>query len=147
RHLVRLNRAARWPSRGHARVGRAQRRAIDGIGGRAFTVARRPRLAVGWQTVKRIGAVALAILLNSSQASGPTTPLISLDRLRDHVKTLASDRFEGRAPGTTSERLTVDYVVGQFKRYGLRGGNADGSYEQPVPLTSVVACASVTLTI
>ena len=53
-----------------------------------------------------------------------------------HIKVLASDEFEGRAPATRGEQLTVDYLVGEFKRLGLKPGNPDGSYVQPVPLVS-----------
>ncbi len=59
--------------------------------------------------------------------------LTSEDLLR-HVKTLASDEFEGRAPGTKGEELTVNYLTDQFKRLGLKPGASDGSYAQKVPL-------------
>jgi hypothetical protein len=32
----------------------------------------------------------------------------------DHVKLLASDEFEGRAPGTPGEEKTVAYLTNQF---------------------------------
>ena len=51
-----------------------------------------------------------------------------------HIKTLASDDFEGRAPGTKGEVLTTDYLISQFKQMGLAPGNPDGSYVQKVPL-------------
>ena len=39
------------------------------------------------------------------------------------VKTLASDEFEGRGPGTVGEDKTVDYIKAQFERLGLKPGN------------------------
>jgi len=43
----------------------------------------------------------------------------------EHVTTLASDEFEGRAPGTHGETVTVDYLLQQFKRMGLEPGNPE----------------------
>jgi Zn-dependent M28 family amino/carboxypeptidase len=56
-----------------------------------------------------------------------------------HIKVLASDDFEGRAPGTRGETLTVDYLVAQFKALGLAPGNPDGTYVQRVPFTGFTA--------
>jgi Zn-dependent M28 family amino/carboxypeptidase len=56
------------------------------------------------------------------------------DDLMSYIKTLASDEFEGRAPGTKGEELTVNYLTGQFKKIGLKPGNPDGTYIQKVPL-------------
>ncbi len=59
------------------------------------------------------------------------------DLLR-HVKTLSSDEFEGRAPASRGEELTVNYLVDQFKRLGLEPGNpSDRSYIQKVPLMGI----------
>ena len=68
------------------------------------------------------------------------------DELLAHVKVLSSDRFEGRSPGTAGERLTVDYLVEQFKAIGLKPGNPDGSYVQDVPLVGLAAQQSASLT-
>ena len=54
-----------------------------------------------------------------------------------HTKALSSDQFEGRAPGTTGEDLTVKYLVDHFKRAGLEPGNTNGTYVQKVPLVGM----------
>jgi len=59
---------------------------------------------------------------------------ISADELLKHIKVLSSDEFEGRAPGTKGEDLTVNYLTEQFKQLGLKPGNPDGTYVQKVPL-------------
>ncbi len=59
---------------------------------------------------------------------------IKSDELMGHIKTLASDAFEGRAPGTPGEEMTVNYLTGQFQKLGLKPGNPDGTYIQKVPL-------------
>ncbi len=61
---------------------------------------------------------------------------ITVDSLTKHIKTLASDEFGGRAPGTQGEVLTVEYLINEFKAAGLEPGNGD-SFTQAVPLTSV----------
>ncbi|MEO6876163.1 MAG: M28 family peptidase [Opitutaceae bacterium] len=59
---------------------------------------------------------------------------ISGAQILSHIKTLASDEFEGRSPGSRSEQLAVKYIVEQFKRGGLKPGNPDGTFIQDVPL-------------
>ncbi|HEX8406954.1 MAG TPA: peptidase M28, partial [Duganella sp.] len=55
----------------------------------------------------------------------------------EHVTVLASDEFEGRAPGTRGELLTVDYLQQQFRKLGLLPGNPDGTYVQHVPTVGI----------
>jgi len=69
----------------------------------------------------------------------PALDNITTDGLMSHIKVLASDEFEGRAPGSKGEELTVDYLIGQFKQLGLEPGNPDGSYIQNVPLAGISA--------
>ena len=63
---------------------------------------------------------------------------------RKHVEVLASDAFEGRAPGTEGEKKTVDYIEQQFKAAGLEGA-IDGSFRQPVPVAEIKPHADPTL--
>ena len=64
-------------------------------------------------------------------------PDIDMPAVLAHTRTLSSDEFEGRAPGTKGEDLTVAYLVEQFKSIGLKPGNADGAYIQTVPLVGI----------
>ncbi|MES2859419.1 MAG: M28 family metallopeptidase [Pseudomonadota bacterium] len=59
---------------------------------------------------------------------------ISADNLTAITATLASDQFEGRAPGTPGEDKTIGYLIGRFQALGLEPGGVDGSWVQPVPL-------------
>lgn len=61
-------------------------------------------------------------------------PVISADRIREDVRVLASDDFEGRGPGEVGEQKTVDYLGRAFAAAGLEPGGADGSWVQKVPL-------------
>jgi hypothetical protein len=67
----------------------------------------------------------------------PALEAITPDGLLAHIKILASDEFEGCAPGTKGEELSVKYISDQFKQIGLKPGNPDGSYVQEVPLAGI----------
>ena len=64
----------------------------------------------------------------------PALDSLSASDLLQHIKTLSSDEYEGRAPGTKGEELTVNYLAEQFKKLGLKPGNPDGTFVQKVPL-------------
>ena len=59
---------------------------------------------------------------------------ISADNLSNIVKIMASDEFEGRAPGTPGEDKTVAYLIAQLQKIGLEHGGAKGSWTQAVPM-------------
>ncbi len=59
---------------------------------------------------------------------------IDAERLSAIVKTLASDEFQGRAPGGEGEAKTVDYLIEQFSSLGLQPGGENGGWTQAVPL-------------
>ena len=69
----------------------------------------------------------------------PALETITPDGLLAHIKILASDEFEGRAPGTKGEELSVKYIADQFKKIGLKPGNPDGTYTQEVPLAGITS--------
>src|SRR5262245_6081050 len=64
-------------------------------------------------------------------------PDVDTDAVLTHIKTLSSDEFEGRGPGTKGEELTVAYLTDQFKNLGLKPGNTDGTFIQKVPLVGI----------
>src|SRR5262245_49890872 len=64
-------------------------------------------------------------------------PEVDIAALLSHTKTLSSDEYGGRGPGSKGEELTVTYLVDQFKALGLKPGNADGTYVQKVPLVGI----------
>ncbi|MBJ7444700.1 MAG: M20/M25/M40 family metallo-hydrolase [Sphingobium sp.] len=55
-------------------------------------------------------------------------------QLEQSVRVLASDLFEGRAPGTVGEERTIGYLIGRFQALGLEPGGPDGQWVQSVPL-------------
>ncbi len=68
------------------------------------------------------------------------------ESLLEHIRVLASDEFEGRAPGTRGEELTVRYLTDKFTAFGLKPGNPDGTYIQKVPLIGSTPQAKVSFT-
>jgi Zn-dependent M28 family amino/carboxypeptidase len=74
-------------------------------------------------------------------------PTIDQQKILEHIKVLSSDEFEGRAPGTKGEELSVKYIQDQFKTLNLKPGNPDGSYVQKVPLVGIVGTQAKPLTV
>jgi Zn-dependent M28 family amino/carboxypeptidase len=74
-------------------------------------------------------------------------PKIESAAVMNHIKTLASDEFEGRAPGTPGEEKTVQYLEAEFKKLGLKPGNTDGTYIQKVPLVGITGTEAKPLTV
>jgi len=71
-------------------------------------------------------------------------PAPSAARILERTKALASDEFEGRAPGTAGEDKTVAYLTSEFKKLGLQPGNPNGTYVQDVPTTGITSKSSLT---
>ncbi|MGH8053875.1 MAG: M28 family metallopeptidase [Stenotrophomonas sp.] len=69
---------------------------------------------------------------------------IDPEALSRHVRILASDEFEGRAPASNGEQRTVDYLIEEFRKAGLQPGGKDGSWVQEVPLVRATVNGPVT---
>ena len=67
-------------------------------------------------------------------AATAIAPVISAERIREDVRVLASDEFEGRGPGETGDRKTIEFLSKSFAAAGLEPGGVDGLWTQPVPL-------------
>jgi len=63
----------------------------------------------------------------AATASGQATAPISAEQLSRVTQVLASDEFEGRAPGTPGEDRTIAYLVEQFSALGLQPGGENGA--------------------
>ena len=77
---------------------------------------------------------------SAAAAAGPALaqlPDVDMTAVLAHTRTLSSDEFEGRAPGSDGERRTVDYLVSEFTKAGLKPGNTDGTFIQKVPLVGI----------
>ncbi len=74
--------------------------------------------------------LAMALAATAARAAAPISP----ERMSSDVKILASDAFEGRAPGTVGEQRTVEWLIAKLKDLGLQPGGAGGGWTQAVPL-------------
>jgi len=105
-----------------------------------------------WVAGTLLGVVA-ALIAGESGSTKPgdqaslegAAKAISATGLLEDIRTLSSDEFEGRAPATRGEQLTVDFLVSRFKALGLAPGNPDGTYLQNVPLVGIKADPSAEL--
>jgi Zn-dependent M28 family amino/carboxypeptidase len=93
-------------------------------------------VAIAW-------AGTLLVAQSGEPAAAPAA--FTADAVMAHVKVLASDEFEGRAPGTKGEDLTVAYITDQFRKVGLKPGNTDGTYLQKVPMVGITADPATSL--
>jgi hypothetical protein len=80
-------------------------------------------------------------------AAAAVAPPISAERIREDVRALASDEFEGRGPGEAGERRTVEYLSKAFAAAGLEPGGVDGLWTQPVPLVRLDRQAGATMSL
>ena len=70
--------------------------------------------------------------------AGPAEDHITAESLTTHLKVLASDEFEGRAPATPGGQKTVDYLAKQLSALGVEPGAPDGTYFQQVPIVESI---------
>ena len=93
------------------------------------------------QTRPLLLVLALVSASCTSAPKGPVAvrdlPPINMDAVLADIKVLSSDQYEGRAPGTNGETLTIQYLSDQFKAAGAEPGNPDGSWTQKVPLVGL----------
>lgn len=72
---------------------------------------------------------------------------VNENTLRAHVRFLADDLLEGRAPVSRGGTLATKYIAAQFERLGLRPAGEGKSYFQPVRLFAGKADPATTLTV
>jgi Zn-dependent M28 family amino/carboxypeptidase len=107
-------------------------------------------------TLTLVSALALS---GCKQVDGPSAaglpqvsvPEMSEATMKDITRTLSSDAFEGRAPGTAGEDKTVALMIEKFKAAGLSPGNPssskDGGWTQDVPLVEIAGANFSPLTV
>jgi hypothetical protein len=79
--------------------------------------------------------------LAASAASSITT-----DYLREVVTEIASDRYEGRGPGSAGDRLTQQYLAEALAAMGYQPGGDNGTWLQPFELMGINAAQPPTWT-
>ena len=79
-------------------------------------------------------AAAPLALLAAGAAHAQDSAPIDPAAMSATVREIASDAYQGRAPGTPGETKTVDYLAARFKALGLEPGGDKGGWTQAVPL-------------
>ena len=106
--------------------------------------------------MRGMSLVVLSIMLYNTLPAGDFKPTedaahameaIAPSSLMSHIRFLSHDLLEGRAPGTRGDELSRTYVASQMELIGLKPGASDGSWFQPVPILSMTADPSMTITV
>jgi Zn-dependent M28 family amino/carboxypeptidase len=87
----------------------------------------------------------------ASKSAGPATT-VAVDRIKAehiaaHVKFLADDSLEGRAPATRGGDLAAKYIATQYELLGLEPAGEKGTYFQQVPIIESLAKPDMALTV
>lgn len=104
---------------------------------------------------KKVVNVFSMVLVSASvlgMADSPTAKerkgvAIDPEKIRAHVKYLASDALEGRGTGQKGGDMAADYIAAQFKSYGLQPASDAGTYFQSVPMVSMKTLPDTTFTL
>jgi Zn-dependent M28 family amino/carboxypeptidase len=67
---------------------------------------------------------------------------LSASNLLSWTRTLASDEFEGRGPGSRGEERATRWIAGQMEQAGLTPGGPGGSWFQAVPMVGIRSTVS-----
>ena len=108
------------------------------------------RIAIAWSLFALVGCQGASEAPGDAKdnAAEPGVAAgISADTLLAAVERLASDEFEGRAPGSDGETRTIEYLTEQFSALGLVPGNPDDTWVQNVPLVGIAPAAGDTMTV
>src|SRR2546428_11311243 len=89
-------------------------------------------------TNKCRNTVAMLAFVATTAASQRLSPIpVDTAAMDAHLRFLASDLLEGRAPATRGGRLAAEYIAAQFQALGLQPAGANGTYFQPVALVGM----------
>jgi Zn-dependent M28 family amino/carboxypeptidase len=86
--------------------------------------------------------IALFFIISGSPARAQTDNApsrINAQEIDAHLRFLASDLLEGRAPATRGGRITEEYIATELQAFGVKPGVGDSSYFQRVPIDVVKA--------
>lgn len=72
-----------------------------------------------------------------------TSAAITGADIATRIETLASDTFEGRAPGTETGEAAARWIAAEMQRIGLQPGAEDGTFLQPVGMVELTLDESV----
>ena len=88
-------------------------------------------------------AMGVAVCLTIG-ALADSKPKVEAAKIREYVKKLASDEFEGRGTGQKGGDAAADWIAKQFESFGLKPGGEKETYFQEVPMMGVKTLPSST---
>jgi hypothetical protein len=77
----------------------------------------------------------LTVSIPDADADSPNIHAVHRDSLKKHLYILASDSLEGRETGSPGIKKAAEYIVKEFKKYGIKPISTIGGYEQKVAFT------------
>src|SRR5712691_10734029 len=90
------------------------------------------------EMTKRVAAQGKTAAAPGRAAAAPAgTPEIDKEKIRAHVKFLASDLLEGRGTGQRGGDIAAEYIATQFALYGFKPAGDNGTYMQKLPMVGV----------
>jgi aminopeptidase YwaD len=94
--------------------------------------------------IRTIGIILFGTMLFSPLvlAQGTSSPDITSNEIREHVKYLASDELQGRGSGTEGNTKAAIYIAMNLKLWGLKAAGDNGTYFQPFDFVSSVKLGS-----
>src|SRR5215471_6359919 len=100
-----------------------------------------------WLSFSLLMACAFVFGISHFAAAREVRVKIDPEKIRAHVKYLASDALEGRGTGQKGGEMAEEYIAAQFKSYGLQPGSDAGTYLQSVPMVSMKTLPDTTFTL
>jgi Zn-dependent M28 family amino/carboxypeptidase len=88
---------------------------------------------------RKLSFLLMAMLVGAACSNTAQSQMaqVSGERIRAHVKFLASDLLEGRSPGSRGGNLATDYIATQFALIGAKPLGDNGTYFQKFELVGV----------
>ena len=85
------------------------------------------------------GTGAAAPESNAVNSAESATQEITGILMRNYVRELSDDKYEGRGPGSRGDVAARAYLAKELEKLGLQPGAADGTWEQPFDLVGVTS--------
>lgn len=108
--------------------------------------------------IRRAGSFCLLLAIYSTTTLAATSAVITpemqkaakqitMEDIREHVRYISSDAFEGRGPSTRADKKTQEYLRSEMENLGIKPGAPGGGWIQDVPLVGMTTHAPQTLTL
>ncbi|MGB6120779.1 MAG: hypothetical protein WBG80_02630, partial [Bacteroidota bacterium] len=81
-------------------------------------------------TLRILSAMLLGVLFTAGGSGQETSPEITAEDLREHIKYLASDELEGRGSGSTGNDRAAAYITERLQESGIEAAGDNGTYLQ-----------------